>query len=114
MLKTIQVAQFSTLCSLNPVKITHLFFLCRWIPGTVISKSGPLSYTISENGQTHKQHIDQLKRVRKDDSDDLCDDFMQISRKVAASDQPPEEPDNGTSELEKANADLCDQAVETR
>ena len=39
---------------------------------------------------------------------------LQISRKGAASDQPPEEPDNGTSELEKANADLCDQAVETR
>ena len=45
---------------------------------------------------------------------DLCDDFMQISRKGAASDRPPEEPDNGTSELENANADLRDQAVETR
>ena len=46
----------------------------RGIPGTVISKSGPLSYTISGNGQTHKRHIDQLKkRVRKEnDSDDLA------------------------------------------
>ena len=87
----------------------------RWIPGTVISKSGPLSYTISENGQKHKRHIDQLKkRARKDDSDDLCDDFMQISRKGATSDRAPEEPDNGTSELENADADLRDQAVETR
>ena len=44
----------------------------KWIPGTVVSKSGPLSYTISASGQKSKRHIDQLKkRVRKGhDSDD--------------------------------------------
>ena len=55
------------------------------------------------------------KRARKEnDSDDLCDDFMQISRKGGASDRATEEPDNGTSELENADADLREQAVETR
>ena len=30
----------------------------KWIPGVVLSKSGPLSYTICANDQNHRRHID--------------------------------------------------------
>ena len=34
----------------------------KWIPGVVSLKSGPLSYTVSANGQQHRRHIDHLKK----------------------------------------------------
>ena len=33
----------------------------KWIPGVMISKLGPLSYTIDAGGQENTRHIDQLK-----------------------------------------------------
>ena len=52
----------------------------KWIPGVVILKSGPLSYTIGADGQEHKRHVDQLKKwVRRErNSDDTGDKFMPI------------------------------------
>ena len=52
-----------------------------WIPGVVISKSGPLCYRIHAAKQEHRTHIEQLKkRGRKDnDSDEFDDEFMHIS-----------------------------------
>ena len=35
----------------------------KWIPGVVILTSGPLSYTIGADGQEHRRHVDQLKKV---------------------------------------------------
>lgn len=35
----------------------------KWIPGTIESSTGPLSYTVvTENGQVLKRHVDQIRR----------------------------------------------------
>jgi hypothetical protein len=49
------------------------------MPGVVVSKSGPLSYTIDAEGQKHRRHIDRLKkRVRRESNgdDNVDDEFM--------------------------------------
>ena len=93
----------------------------KWIPGTVVSKSGPLSYTISASGQKSKRHIDQLKkRVRKGhDSDETCDDFMQVSSGRAALERAPVEPDHSTPEESlhesgQTDTEFRDKAIEMR
>ena len=87
----------------------------KWIPGTVVSKSGPLSYTISASGQKNKRHIDQLKkRVRKgNDNGDTCGDFMQVSSEGAELDRAPVEPHHGTPEESgETDTEFRDQAIE--
>ena len=53
----------------------------KWIPGVVMSKFGPLSYKIRANGQTHRRHIDQLKKRSKNDVDSDSDDFVDFPSK---------------------------------
>ena len=63
----------------------------KWIPGVVMSKSGPLSYRIRANDQIHRRHIDQLKKRAKQDVDDNCDDFIEFSSRQSP--VTPELPD---------------------
>ena len=67
----------------------------KWIPGVVISKSGPLSYTIGADGQEHRRHIDQLKKrvTRESNGDDIGDEFMPVMREQK---QNPLETENDT------------------
>ena len=55
----------------------------KWIPGVVISKLGPLSYTIDAGGQENRRHIDPLKKraIRtSDDGDSVDEEFMPVTR----------------------------------
>ena len=61
----------------------------------MISKSGPLSYTIGTDGQELRRHIDQLKkRIRQESyGDDTGDKFMAVTSKQK---QNPLEPESDT------------------
>ena len=64
----------------------------KWIPGIVISKSGPLSYTIGTDGQEHRRHIDQLKKRTRQESygDDIGDKFMAVTNEQKQNPLEPE------------------------
>ena len=34
----------------------------KWIPGTIIMKTGPASYKVKSNDQIYKRHVDQIKK----------------------------------------------------
>ena len=63
----------------------------KWIPGVVMSKSGPLSYRICANDQIHRRHIDQLKKRGKQDSDRNDNDFVEFTSRQSP--VTPELPD---------------------
>ena len=63
----------------------------EWIPGVVISNSGPLSYRIRANDQIHRRHINQLKKRVKQDSDRNDDDFVEFTSRQSP--VAPELPD---------------------
>ena len=68
----------------------------KWIPGVVISKSGPLRYTIDAGGQENGRHIDQLKkRARRESNgdDNVDEEFMPVTREQT---QNPLEPEGYT------------------
>lgn len=56
----------SRLCFLypgEPVAVKDFRYQGKWIPGTIVQKLGPITYSVEvKNGQTIKRHVDHLMR----------------------------------------------------
>jgi len=53
----------------------------KWIPGTIVTKTGPVSFKVESKDQIYKRHVDQIRRrlVNTDEKDSSKSPFISLS-----------------------------------